>query len=303
MRNLKWSILISISTLLFSCIEVFSQSSIISGIVVDDDQNQPIPFVHLYSLGNFGTTCNENGFFRVKLDSRQNNKDSAIFSAIGFHEKKIALAGLFSEDTLVIKLSKKEYHLNEVQITPMEETVFLGPDYASGQLHLYFASSIPFQIGIVIDVPFQAKLKSAHYYIKKTKYSKTPFRVRVYKYDTITNKPSTEVTKRRVLGKLEKRKGWAKINLEDENIFVQKEKIFVAFEVVFMGDDYYHEMKLMEEELQVYGATLTNCIYDRNKLYYKCFIKNYETNEWNEYRFSPDNLDVSFPLIKIELKK
>lgn len=301
MRNLKWSLLISISTLFFSCVEVFSQSTIISGIVVDD-QNQPIPFVHVYSMGNFGTICNENGFFRVKLDPSI-HQDSVVFSSIGFYEKKVALTGLFSEDTLIIKLSKKDYQLNEVQITPLEETVVLGPDYASGQLPHYFLSTIPFQIGIVIDVPFQAKLKSAHYYIKKTKYSKTPFRVRVYKYDTITSKPSTEVTKRRVLGKLEKRKGWAKINLQDENIFVQKEKIFVAFEVVFMGDDYYHEMKLMGEELQVYGATLTNCIYDRNKIYYKCLIKNYETNEWNEYRFSPNNIDVSFPLIKIELKK
>lgn len=61
-------------------------------------------------FGNFGTSCNKNGFFMVKLDSSMID-DSVIFSAIGFYEKKLALSNLLAKDTLMVRLNKKEYML------------------------------------------------------------------------------------------------------------------------------------------------------------------------------------------------
>jgi hypothetical protein len=282
--------------------ESYSQSIDVTGIVLDKDLNKPIPFAHIYSLNKFGTTCNEKGLFRVRLDSNITG-DSVVFSSIGYHDKKLSLVEFLSEDKLVINLIKKDYLLNEVQITPLKETIVLGPEFSKEKCRMSFLSSIPFQTGILIDVPFHAKIESAQFYIKKGKYSKSAFRVRIYRYDTISNKPSTELTKRVVMGELEKRQGWATVSLESENIYVSKEKIVVAFETVFIGDNFYHQMKILGEERQLYGATLVNCIYNRNNTYYKTFLKNYKTNEWNEFIFNPSNIDLSFPMVNIELKK
>src|SRR5690554_4561071 len=128
-----------ILTFLFS-LQLYSQSlEVMSGIVMSNE-NKPIPFAHTYSYGNFGTSCNENGYFIVKLDSSMIH-DSVIFSAIGFYEKKLAISNLLSKDTLVIKLKKKEYMLNEVQVSSSTEILTLGPDYIDDAYKMSFISS------------------------------------------------------------------------------------------------------------------------------------------------------------------
>ena len=97
---------IGISQLFFllCTISLYAQSNqVISGIIIDQQSKQPLPYANIQILDTFkGTTSNIEGEFEILLDS---SSQSLEFSYIGF-ETKIVKADFFKE-SIFIELSPK----------------------------------------------------------------------------------------------------------------------------------------------------------------------------------------------------
>lgn len=89
--------------LFFFCFQCFSFAQSITGIVLDAENNEPLPGanVFLYSDWNIGTTSNNSGKFTLNT-SNANRNDTLIVSYIGYKDLHIPLNDF--ESNTVIKL-------------------------------------------------------------------------------------------------------------------------------------------------------------------------------------------------------
>jgi hypothetical protein len=112
--------------LIFQAFVSFSQS-VLTGAVVDAEDNKPVPYVSIgiTSKPN-GTVSNTAGIFSLTLDNTVNNSDTLKFSSIGYHDKAF-LVGEFKEKlkagTLTIALTKAVNELKQVSVTAKKATV------------------------------------------------------------------------------------------------------------------------------------------------------------------------------------
>lgn len=113
--------LFSLIALCFTTI-CFSQKTIAGRVT--DTNNQPIPYVNIVlKNSNIGTTTNENGNFEIEITTE---KDTLIFSALGFNSQEIALR---NSAFLRVLLEDDSQTLDEVVITALgfkRETKELG---------------------------------------------------------------------------------------------------------------------------------------------------------------------------------
>ena len=84
---------------------------------VTDEQNTPLSSVTIRLLkSGIGTISNQTGFFRLTI--LQNlQKDTVLFTSIGYTSKKIAVSDLTSEKTNLIQLVSKAIDLQEVTVS------------------------------------------------------------------------------------------------------------------------------------------------------------------------------------------
>ncbi len=111
-----------ISLLFFSCqlINAFSQGSIISGKVVDEEGN-PIPFASIFlSDVQQGTAANNEGTFRLEIPD---GPYEITASAVGYRNAKQQLR-VPLDQPLVIKLSAELFTLQEVVIGNQEDPAY-----------------------------------------------------------------------------------------------------------------------------------------------------------------------------------
>ncbi|MCX8491834.1 MAG: carboxypeptidase-like regulatory domain-containing protein, partial [Cyclobacteriaceae bacterium] len=126
------SSLARISCAFLACIsiECFGQDFEISGKVIDEKTNQPLPFANLHiEKTNIGTSTNSGGDFKLVVSSRYLSS-LLLVSYIGYEIRKISLAS-FSSDQ-IIRLKAEARQLREVVIMPDSSLlVFLREAYSS----------------------------------------------------------------------------------------------------------------------------------------------------------------------------
>ncbi|MEO1051597.1 MAG: erythromycin esterase family protein [Bacteroidota bacterium] len=89
----------------------------IRGSVTDRQNGEPLAFVNIGVPGTFsGTSSNENGDYVLKMGKIRDN-DTIQFSAIGYKSSKVSAAQLKQRQSFDIKLSPKNYLLQEVTVT------------------------------------------------------------------------------------------------------------------------------------------------------------------------------------------
>lgn len=101
----------------------FGQNKIIlSGNVVDSEDNSPIPFCNVYiEYTSIGTITNNDGAFILAVNQKEYR--NLCFSFVGYKTKKITIAKLSGVNN-TIKLSKDEIPIDEVVIMP--DSTLLG---------------------------------------------------------------------------------------------------------------------------------------------------------------------------------
>lgn len=206
--------------ILFLSISVFSQ---IKGKVVDAF-NKPISYVNIsVENENIGTTSEENGEFVLRISDKNKN---IIFSAIGF-EKKIIKASDVSE--VILKPSETE--LKEVVIVKKFGTKIR--EIGKTESGIYQA----FDNGPRIDTkffPYLEKYKKTRFIKQITiqtdsKIDNATFKIHFYTVDT-KGFPSEELLTKDFIASVEKGVKKTFFNINDLNLQMPKNGIFVGFE-------------------------------------------------------------------------
>ena len=96
--------------LLIFPISLFSQDILMTGLVVDDDSNQPLPGVNVIIKNTVkGTTTNFDGLFELKTVIG----DTIVFSYIGMKDKEIIALSV----PVSVRLESKSNELDEVVVS------------------------------------------------------------------------------------------------------------------------------------------------------------------------------------------
>lgn len=104
----------------FAFNQLFSQKTIVKGVVVDASNKEPLPFVNISFLNtNIGTITEQDGSYQLETTK---NIDSLLISYVGY-ESQIIKIKKFTSQTLNIDLTPTELNLAEI-------TVFAGENPA-----------------------------------------------------------------------------------------------------------------------------------------------------------------------------
>ncbi|MDR0394164.1 MAG: carboxypeptidase-like regulatory domain-containing protein [Tannerella sp.] len=220
---------------------VGSHAQNISGLVLDKETNEPIPYASVY-LASFknGIYASESGRFRLNYDSPN---DTVIFSAIGYVSYKDKIANLKSNRN-IIYLDPNTIELDEVVVTPAKKkkkTMRIGA-HNSRQKQWWGSAagmktdgSFSFNVehylfidGINIPVRIKKIIVGCS---KKEERLEAVFRVRLYTKNKETDEPDQLVNKKDIVKSFTRIKS-KKItfDVETENLILPPEGLFVSAE-------------------------------------------------------------------------
>ncbi|KAB1066084.1 carboxypeptidase-like regulatory domain-containing protein [Salibacter halophilus] len=105
---------------LLSCFNTFSQSTKFSGVVIDKDTRESIPFVHFESASNqgIGFVSSENGSYKFQFNL--DKSDTFSISVIGYKNLKVSVSELMNTDT--VYMESKQLELNEFVVRAKPKT-------------------------------------------------------------------------------------------------------------------------------------------------------------------------------------
>jgi hypothetical protein len=91
------------SLFLFSLLSanLCGQNIVITGVILDDDTNEPVPFANVYVKGGIGTTSDLDGVFSLEVDLKKAENDTLVASSLGYTETK----KLFKRDLATQEIS------------------------------------------------------------------------------------------------------------------------------------------------------------------------------------------------------
>ena len=255
--------------LLLCITSVFSQ---IKGKVVDEN-NQPIPYVNIWVKGqDIGTTSDEKGYFILQ----QNQETELIISCVGFD----SYTGKIPKTNTIV-LKEKPFQINEIIIQPKSKASVIVFDFkkyktnngfASGKKPYKVAKFFPF-IKEMEDFPFINTI------IFKADAEKKGTKILLHIYNVNNDgSPGEELLQENYLVELKKGNKSNNIEINDLNIQIPKEGIFIGFEWL-----------IIEQNKIEYSYTLTSdIIKKRHKdgIKYDPTIKSYFGDQSTTWVFS-----------------
>lgn len=200
-------------------------------VVIDSTSRKPIPFVNIQFSKNSGTYTNENGIFEIN----KNIKDTLRFSHISYNPYIIKASEI--KDTII--LSPNAILLKEVRITngkkitkyldfPKKNSSFSSfPVISKSEIVTLIIPNIENINSIISKLDFKFEKKKLEEYKNNLK---TAFRINIYssKNEKIKNKIySSDVF---IIDATKKEK--IELNIDNENIELSKNGLFIGIEVI-----------------------------------------------------------------------
>lgn len=221
-----------------------SLSAQVKGVVLDSISGKPIAYVNIWVENeNIGTTSEENGTFSLDIKEEKN----IVFSALGY-ETKI----LKSSEIEKVSLYPKIYEMPEVVIEASKGTKQIKlSNYKKNKInHYYGAGKQPTIIARKID--FNDEVKQ-HPYLKEITFlsmsqiEKAKIILRFYEDDS-EGKPGADCLEKNIVLEIKKGKNNNIVNLEEYNIKISENGIFIAFEWMIIEENIYRYEYTMQVE-------------------------------------------------------
>lgn len=214
-----------------------------TGFIFEDSTFKPIPYVAVSMTGRAeGSIADHSGRFELIISYTSDEWDTLVFSSMGY-ERDTFLIKPGSDKNNSFILKPKIYPVEPVIIRPVvyevrelgnrrdRQTGSLYLDTHGQQTALYIRDSKNKRIGKLISISF---------YLSKKGNTNAPLRIRVYKPDT-HGLPGINLLKDALVVKPDKGEGWYTYNLEQANIEIPVEGLFVAIEGVFPDEYEYYQ--------------------------------------------------------------
>lgn len=257
-----------------------SAQIVLKGKVADNNTKEAIPFASIGIKGkSFGTVCDENGVFELKVGSYSEN-DTLKISAIGYNAKKISMqvAKNFSNET--IYLPAGSVLLNEVKVKPQKTvTKILGNKNYNTGICLSFTGAEGNYKGAEISIKANNKkgrlvfLENFNFYIVKNLYKDSlTFRLNFYKEDK-NDLPGENILRKPIIFKTMVKEGVVSVNLK--HLFINTD------------DDFFMSLECLEDEI------------DKEKLCFSgsvsgpCYMKAATFMDWMKIPFGGIDFNVT----------
>ena len=159
----------------------FSQE-MISGIVLNNENKQPIEYVNIGIPGKeIGTVSNQNGNFSLQIPAG-NKTDTLLFSCMGFEPLVVNLKNFSNNHKKEYFLNEKTYNLSEITVKPKRfKTKILGITTKNKNMVTGFEKNkLGYESGVLMKSRKSAFLKKINLNISDCRYDSVFYRVNIY---------------------------------------------------------------------------------------------------------------------------
>lgn len=220
-----------------------AQKQVLSGVILNEENNQPIAYAHLIIPSKKkGTTADKEGMFRFSFPDDWIGEKLKI-TCVGFQDQWITIKGT---NTLKVLMKPSVESLHVVHLSNANEqervkinsfkgkrTVGLG-NFSGGAYPSMFARYYPYNVSLG-DENF---LKEVKIYFFQKKRHKAKFRLRILASDA--NKyPKQDIWESKII-RISKNQGRVKVVMT-EGIEIPKEGFFVVVEHLFVEENAFNE--------------------------------------------------------------
>ena len=271
--------------LLFVCSNSFSQTINFKGKLLDKETNKPVVYANVSFLkSNIGISSLEDGTFNLEID-RKLLKEQLHISCLNYKDT-VVLASSLQNKTLF--LQPKSFELDEVVISRKVDREIVIDKYKRRDIKSSFGSTRGHPWIITKYFPYKEEYKNTPYLKEVWVYfgsvfdrQKSKFRIRFYKKDKETGKPSNDIIREGIIAFSRKIDGKVKVDVSEYDIELPREGLFIGLERLHIPYNFYEYNYTKEGSRKKYvskslapsfGATYTN---DSIHIYSK--------GKWNDF--------------------
>jgi hypothetical protein len=211
---------------------------ILKGKIMENGSDIAVPYAGIYLKSSLkGSISDINGEFEIGI-SEENGPDTIVISSMGFVSSTIAVSDVKDKRYIEIYLVPNVYEIQPIKILSRSfKKMCLGnrSNIPTGSLYLDTHGQ---QAAMFIenDRKFSGKILMLNYYLSPRGNTEAPFRVRLYKKDTVKGGPGEDMVPAILVVKPDIRKGWYSVDVRDYNIDIPENGFFIAMEGVYPND-------------------------------------------------------------------
>jgi hypothetical protein len=276
--------------LLFISSQLFSQKINFKGRLLDKETKKPVVYANISFLkSNAGISSLEDGTFNLNIDKKLLNKKVHI-SCLNYKDT-IVLAKEIHNKTLY--LQPKNFELDEIVISRKADRELVVDKYRRKHIKATFGGiqSNPWIVAKFFK--FKKEYGQTPYLKDLSVYfgamiirKKSKFRIRLFKIDTLTGKPSEDLVKEPIIAYSRKIDGKVKIDISKYDIEFPAEGFFVGLERVHIPYNFYEYNYTMEGSKKKYRAKAVapsfGAVYTKDTTY------NFSRGSWKKF-YSPQS--------------
>lgn len=269
---------------LFISFQGFSQTINFKGKLLDKENNKPVVYANISFLkANAGISSQENGTFIIKIDKKLLNKKVHI-SCLNYKDTIVYAKDLYRKTLFLQPIS---FELDEVVISRKVDRELKVDKYRRRDLKLTFGGSQKIPWIVTKYFPYKEAYKSTPYLKEVVVYfgsligrQKSKFRIRIYKKDLITGKPSDDIIKEEIIAFSRKIDGKVKINVSKFDFEIPKNGFFIGLERLHIPYNFYEYKYTMEGNRKKYIAKALAPNFAA--VYTKDTIFSFRKGKWNK---------------------
>ena len=214
----------------------------IQGIIAEAESASPVSYATI-SIPNTLTGCisDINGLFELEL-KQENLEDTLTFSSMGYERKFIPVKEFIQYKDKVVYLKEITYEIPPAHVSSRNfKKIIMGNGKGISRGSLYMDTNGQ-QAALWVENGgnYDGKILSLNYFLSSKGNTNAPFRVRLYRIDTITGEPGDDLINDILVVKPDVKKGWYNVDIRRYDIRVPENGFFIAMEGVFPNDyDFY----------------------------------------------------------------
>ncbi len=210
----------------------FSQEIVLQGKITDIN-NKILPYVNIgVPNKNTGTVSNENGVYLLKIPAKIGDRDTVVFSYIGYKTIKKPISELKILKDKSIQMEIEENQLAEIVLeTKKFKYKKLGrTNKGLGFMHFNYYTArekevddrLSKEIGMNFKLKKNCRLEKFNFAISTNEFKKLKLRVNIY--NLINGEPKDLLITENIIIKLDDEKtGWQSIDLKPYDIYLKEE--------------------------------------------------------------------------------
>jgi len=176
-------------------------------------------------------------------------------------QRKLAIQIINKKKITSFELNSATYDLSEIIIRPAESSVF--QEFGITKISKWTGGLLTkdlTQIAVYIENPENQNglLKDISFYITKSGKPKTPFRLRIYSYNTEKETIGSDILRETVILTPHKKSGWNTFDMSQYNIELPRNGLLIAVEWILTKDKYWYEVNIHGNKYDCYGIVIGN---------------------------------------------